>query len=82
MAQGYTVKHWALRASVGMAGAGTGVTEAGADAVVDEVVFLGGDFPSSGRGKLYWCGELGVAVETGKAVDEGGCQIFRVVRRV
>ena len=33
LAQRYTVKHWALRASVGMAGAGTGV-------VVDEVVPL------------------------------------------
>ena len=40
LAQRYTVKHWALRASVGMAGAGTGVAEAGADAVVDEVVPL------------------------------------------
>ena len=40
LAQRYTVKHWVLRASVGMAGAGTGVTEAGSDVVVDEVVPL------------------------------------------
>ena len=40
MAQRYTVKHWALRALVGMAGAGTGVVEAGADAVVLDVVPL------------------------------------------
>ena len=40
LAQRYTVKHWALRASVGMAGAGTDVAEAGVDAVVDEVVPL------------------------------------------
>ena len=40
LAQRYTVKHRALRASVGMAGAGTGVAEAGADVVVDEVVLL------------------------------------------
>ena len=39
-AQRYTVKHWALRASVGMAGVGTGVAEAGADVVVDKVVPL------------------------------------------
>ena len=41
LAQRYTVKHWALRASVGMAGAGTDVAEAGPDVVVDEVVPLG-----------------------------------------
>ena len=40
LAQRYTVKHWALRASIGMAGAGMDVAEAGADAVVDEVVPL------------------------------------------
>ena len=40
LAQRYTVKHWVLRASVGMAGAGTGVAEAGVDAVVDEAVPL------------------------------------------
>ena len=34
------MKHWALRALVGMAGAGTGVAEAGADAVVDKVIPL------------------------------------------
>ena len=33
---------------------------------------LGGEFPSSGRGKLYGCGELGAAVGTGRAIDEGG----------
>ena len=40
LAQRYTVKHWAFWASVGMAGAGTGVAEAGPDVVVDEVVPL------------------------------------------
>ena len=40
LAQRYTVKHWALRASVGMDRAGTGVAEAGPDVVVDEVVTL------------------------------------------
>ena len=40
LAQRYTVKHWAFRALVGMAGAGTGVAEAGPDVVVDEVVPL------------------------------------------
>ena len=38
LVQRYTVKHWALRASVGMGGAGTGVAEAGPDVVNDEVV--------------------------------------------
>ena len=42
----------------------------------------GGGLSSSGRGKLYGCGELGAAVGTGRAVDEGGCQIIRVARRV
>ena len=40
LAQRYTVKHWALQASVGMARARTGVAEAGADVIVDEVVPL------------------------------------------
>ena len=40
LAQRYTVKHRALRASVGMPVAGTGVAEAGADAVLDEVAPL------------------------------------------
>ena len=43
---------------------------------------LGGEFPSSTRGKLYECGELGAAVGTGRAVDEGGCQMFRIATRV
>ena len=40
LAQRYTAKHWALRASVGMAGAGTVVAEAEAEVVVDEVAPL------------------------------------------
>ena len=42
----------------------------------------GGEFPSSGRGKLYGCGELEAAVGTARAADEGGCQNFRVETRV
>ena len=64
-----------------MAGAGTGVAETGADAVVDEVVLLRRGFSVQWPGKLYGCGKLGVAVGTGRAVDKGGCQIFRVARR-
>ena len=37
---------------------------------------LGVEFPSSGRGKLYGCGELGAAVGTGRAIGEGWCQMF------
>ena len=40
LARRYIVKHWAFRASVGMAGAGTDVAEADPDVVVDEVVSL------------------------------------------
>ena len=40
LAQRYTVKHWALRVSVCMAGVATGVAEAGVDVIVDEVVPL------------------------------------------
>ena len=43
---------------------------------------FGGEFPSSGRGKLYGCGELGAAGGTRRAVDAGVCQFFRVARRV
>ena len=80
--RGTPSKHWALRASVGMAGARTGVTEAGADAIVDEVVPLRRRVSVQCRSKLYGCGELGVAMGTGRAVDEGGCQIFRIATRV
>ena len=76
LAQRYTVKHWALRAAKGMAGAGTGVAEAGTDVVIHEVVPLRRRVLSSGRGKLYGCGELKAAVGTGNAVDEEGCQIL------
>ena len=50
LAQRYTVKHWAFRASVGIAGAGTGVAEAGPDVVVDEVV------PLRRRVSVHWPG--------------------------
>ena len=45
-----SVTLWALRASVGMAGAGTGVAEAGADAVVDAMV------PLRRRVSIQWPG--------------------------
>ena len=66
-----------------MTRARSGVTEAGTDAMVNEVIPLGGgEFPSNGRGKLYGCGKLGVAVGMGRAVDEERCQIFRVGSRL
>ena len=58
------------------------MAEAGADAVVDEVALLRRRVSVQGRGKLYGCGELGAAVGTGRAVDEGGCQIFRITTRI
>ena len=50
LAQMYTVKHWTLQASGGMAGAGTGEAEAGANAVVDDVV------PFRRRVSVQWQG--------------------------
>ena len=65
-----------------MTGAGTGVAGAGADALVDEVVPFRRRVSVQCQGKLYECGELGVAMGTGRAVDEGGCQMFRIATRV
>ena len=73
LAQRYTVKHWTLQASVGMAGAGTGVAEAGPDVVVDEVIPLRLRVSVQWSGYLYGCGELGAAVGTERAVDGGEC---------
>ena len=73
---------WALRASVGMVGAGTGVAEAGTgvaeagpDVVVDEVVPFGAvSLPSASR---EGSGQSRAAAGTWRAVDKRSAEFAR-----